>query len=144
VEAVPEIEAAGARLVVVTPQSAARAAAWRDELSLESALVVADPERTLYRALGARRPRPLWVLRPRVAAAGVRALLAGERIGMTRDDDTLQLGADVVVDRSGRIVLLHLASDAADRTPPAELVAALRGLDHPSTPGGDRRLGAPA
>jgi hypothetical protein len=63
---------------------------------------------------------------------------------MTRGDDTLQLGADVVIDRNGRIVLLHLASDAADRTSPAELVAALRRLDHPSTTDGDRRLGAPA
>lgn len=127
-EAVPEIEAAGARLVVVTPQSAARAAAWRDELSLGGALVIADPERSLYEALGARRPKPLWVLRPRVAAAGLRAVLAGERVGVTRGDDTLQLGADVVADEDGRIAFLHRASDAADRTPPDELIAVLRRL----------------
>ena len=133
-EALPEIEAAGARLVVVTPQSAARAAAWRDELSLSSALVIADPERTLYRALGARRPKPLWVLRPRVARAGVRALLAGERVGVTRGDDTLQLGADVVVDKDGQIAFLHLAADAADRAPPEELIAVLRRLDSAATP----------
>ena len=133
-EAFPEIEAAGTRLVVVTPQSAARAAAWRDELSLSSALVIADPERTLYRALGARRPKPLWVLRPRVARAGVRALLAGERVGVTRGDDTLQLGADVVVDKDGQIAFLHLAADAADRTPPEELIAVLRRLDSAATP----------
>ena len=133
-EALPEIEAAGARLVVVTPQSAARAAAWRDELSLSSALVIADPERTLYRALGARRPKPLWVLRPRVARAGVRALVAGERVGVTRGDDTLQLGADVVVDKDGQIAFLHLAADAADRTPPEELIAVLRRLDSAATP----------
>ena len=130
----PEIEAAGGRLVVVTPQSAARAATWRDELSLGIALVIADPERTLYRALGARRPRPLWVLRPRVATAGVRALLAGERVGVTRGDDTLQLGADVVLDTDGRIAFLHLAADAADRTPPEELIAILRRLDDAPTP----------
>ena len=127
-EAAPEIEAAGARLVVVTPQSAARAAAWRDELALGNALVIADPERTLYQALGARRPTPLWVLRPRVASAGLRALLAGERISVTRGDDTLQLGADVVLDRDGQIAFLHRASDPADRTPPEELIAALRKL----------------
>ena len=128
-EAVPEIEAAGARLVVVTPQSAARAATWRDELCLGSALVIADPERTLYRALGARRPSPLWVLRPRVASAGLRTLLAGERVSVTRGDDTLQLGADVVVNHEGQIAFLHLAADAADRTPPDELVAVLRELE---------------
>ena len=127
-EAAPEIEAAGARLVVVTPQSAARAAAWRDELALGNALVIADPERTLYQALGAHRPTPLWVLRPRVASAGLRALLAGERISVARGDDTLQLGADVVLDRDGKVAFLHRASDAADRTPPEELIAALHKL----------------
>jgi hypothetical protein len=129
VEAAPEIEAAGARLVVVTPQSADRAAAWRQEVLLGEALVIADPERTLYKAIGARRPKPLWVLRPRVAAVGLRAILAGDRPGVATGDDTLQLGADVVVDRGGQIAFLHLASDAADRTPPEELVAVLRGLD---------------
>ena len=127
-EAVPEIEAAGAGLVVVTPQSAVRAAGWRDELSLSGAVVIADPERTLYEALGARHPPPFWLLRPRVVAAGVRALIARERVRWTSGDDTLQLGADVVVDRNGDIAYLHLASDAADRTVPEDLVAVVRQL----------------
>lgn len=142
VEAVPEIEDAGARLVIVTPQTAARAAAWRDEFSFGGALVIADPECTLYAALGARRPAPLWALRPRVMTAGVRALLAGERVGVTRGDDTLQLGADVVVDRDGQIAFIHLASDAADRTPPEELVAVLHAVGHRSPLGADRGLRA--
>lgn len=141
-EALPEIEAAGARLIVVTPQSAARAAAWRDELSLRDALVIADPERTLYQSLGARRPKPLWVLRPRVAAAGLRAVLAGERVSVTRGDDTLQLGADVVVDQDGQIAFLHLASDAADRTPPEELISILRRLDDAPTASTSREIPA--
>ena len=77
------------------------------------------------------------MLRTRVATAGIRALLAGERVGVTRGDDTLQLGADAVLDRDGRIAFLHLAADAADRTPPDELVAVLRGLRDPATPGAD-------
>jgi len=129
VEAVPEIEDADARLVVVTPQPAARAAAWRDELSLGKAVVIADPECTLYDSLRARHPAPLWLLRPRVAIAGVRALMGGERPGWTPGDDTRQLGADVVVDRDGQIAYLHRASDAADRTPPEHLLAVLRRLD---------------
>ena len=127
-EAAAEIEAAGARLIVVTPQSADRAATWRDEVSLGEALVIADPKRTLYKSLGARRPKPLWVLRPRVAFVGIRAILAGDRPGVTKGDDTLQLGADVVVDSDGQIAFLHLASDAADRTPPDELIAVVRRL----------------
>lgn len=93
--------------------------------------MIADPERTLYEAVGARRPVPLWLLRPRVVVAGMRALVARERVGRAPGDDTLQLGADVVVDRNGRIAYLHLASDAADRTRPKDLVAVVRGLDDP-------------
>ena len=128
-EAVREIETAGAGLVVVTPQSAARAADWRDELSLSSAVVIADPERTLLKALGARHPPPFWLLRPRVVTAAVQALIARESIRWSFDDDPLQLGADVVVDRDGHIAYLHLASDAADRTSPEDLVAVVRQLD---------------
>ena len=113
----------------MTPQSAARAAGWRDELSLSGAVVIADPERTLYKALGARRPLPLWLFRPRMVAAGVRAVIAREPIGRSSGDDTLQLGADVVIDSDGRIAYLHLASDATDRTTPADLVAVVRRLD---------------
>ena len=128
-EAVSEIEAAGGALVVVTPQSAARAADWRDELSLSAAVVIADPERTLYKALGARRPLPFWLVRPRIVTAGVRALGSGERVRWSFGDDALQLGADVVVDRDGHIAYLNLASDAADRTAPEALVAVVRQLD---------------
>jgi hypothetical protein len=123
----------------VTPQPPARAAGWRDELSLGDALVVADPERTLYRALRARRPTPLWLLRPRVVSAGLRALVARERAGWMAGDDPLQLGADVVVDGEGRIAFLHLASDAADRTPPEKLVAVLGRLGQPSSVTGAAR-----
>jgi len=71
-------------------------------------------------------------------SAGVRALLARERTGVTRGDDTLQLGADVVIDRDGQIAFLHLASDAADRTAPEELVSVLRGLDRRRADPADR------
>ncbi len=126
--AIPEITAAGAGVVVVTPQSSARAGAWRDELGLRAALVLADPDRTLYRALGARRPVPFWVVRPRVLSAGLRAVRAREALALAPGDDALQLGADLVIDRQGRIVLLHLGRDAADRVPPEDLIAVVRGL----------------
>lgn len=90
--------------------------------------MLADPQRTLYAALGARRPRPLWMLRPRVIGAGLRAVAARERASVTRGDDTLQQGVDVVTDAQGRIAFVHRAADPADRTPPDELVAVLHSL----------------
>ena len=128
-EAIPEIEQAGGSLIVVTPQNAERTVVWRDEIGLAKALVLADPKRTLYRALGALRPRPTWILRPRVLAAGLRAFLARERVSVTKGDDTLLLGIDLVVDAGGRIAFIHRARDAADRTPPVTLVDIVRGLD---------------
>ncbi len=95
-------------------------------------LVIADPRRTLYRSLGALRPRPVWILRPRVLAAGLRAFLARERVSVTKGDDTLLLGIDLVVDATGRIALIHRARDAADRLPPSGLIDVLIGLE-PST-----------
>ena len=77
-----QIQDAGARLVVVTQQSSARATAWRDELTLEGAIVVANPERTSYRALGARRPAPPWLFRPGVKV-GLGARAAREPVGWT-------------------------------------------------------------
>lgn len=112
----------------MTPQNVTRAASWRHELDLAGTLVLADPARTLYRALGARRPAPLWVLRRRVTVAGVRALLTGERLAWARGDDPLLLGVDAVTDRGGRIAFLHRAADPADRTPPDDLIAVARGL----------------
>ena len=92
--------------------------------------MIADPQRTLYTALGARRPAPLWMLRPRVVGAGLRAVAAREPVSVTRGDDTLQQGVDVVIDAEGDIAFIHRAADPADRTAPGELVAVLRGLGH--------------
>ena len=74
--------------------------------------------------------------------AGLRALAAGERVGFARSDDTLQLGADVVIDRGGRIAFQHLAADAADRVPPDQLLAVLGELNRDAPTGGDRGLEA--
>ena len=53
------------------------------------------------------------------------ALSRRERVAVMRGGDTLQLGADVVLDGDGRIAFPHLAVDTADRTPPEELIAVL-------------------
>lgn len=70
------------------------------------------------------------MLRPRVVGAGLRAVAARERASVTRGDDTLQQGVDVVTDAQGRIAFVHRAADPADRTPPGELVEVLRGPGH--------------
>jgi hypothetical protein len=75
------------------------------------------------------------MLRPRVVGAGLRAVAARERASVTRGDDTLQQGVDVVTDAQGRIAFVHRPSDPADRTSPDALVAVLRRLGRGSGEG---------
>ncbi len=50
---------------------------------------------------------------------------------MTKGDDTLLLGIDLVVDAGGRIAFIHRATDAADRSSPAELIDVLLSIASP-------------
>lgn len=111
------------------PIDARRAGLWREMEGYEDITTLADPERTLYRALGAARPRvPLWTLRPATLVAGVRALRRGVRPTHVKGDDALQLGLDAITDRGGEIVRLHRASSASDRLAPLELVREIAAL----------------
>lgn len=71
---------------------------------------------------------------------GVKAIFGREKVGFVRGDDSWQLGADVVIDTEGRIAFLHLAKDAADRVPPEELIAVVRGLESEPPAGDEGRL----
>ena len=111
------------------PIDATRASLWREMEGLEDVVTLADPARSLSRALGAGRPRvPLWMFRPRDLLAGLAALRGGRRPRITSGDDGLQLGVDAVVAADGEVVVLHRARSASDRLPPAELVRRVEAL----------------
>ena len=85
--------------------------------------VVADEKAVVYRALGTRRQDPVRLIGGSVLA-GLKSARQGLVPKLTRAD-MLRLGADVAVDASGEIVLLHLASSPDDRLPIEDLVDAL-------------------
>jgi hypothetical protein len=123
------IRAAGGELVIVLPIDATRATLWREMEGLEDVTTLADPEHSLYRALGAGRPRlPLWMFRPREVLAGLVALREGRRPRFAKGDDGLQLGVDAIVAADGEVVVLHRARSASDRLAPAELVRRIESL----------------
>lgn len=105
------------------------AAAYRRHLGLDEidVPVLVDPDRAMYRALGASRGSLRRVWSPGTLAMYARLLRAGRRLQRS-DEDTRQLGADVVIDRRGRVHRLWLP-DGPDRRPPvSELVDAVAEL----------------
>lgn len=112
-----------ATVAVVTFAEPARLAAYRAHLEVSFA-VVSDPDRRLYRLVGAERGshRQVW-------SAGTlrmygRLLRKGRRLRRPTED-LRQLGADVVVGRDGRVRLLTLPSSPDARPPVSDLIAAL-------------------
>ncbi len=112
-----------AQIAVVTFAPPERLAAYRDHLKLPFD-VVADPQRALYRLLGAERGsnRQVWSLG--TIQMYVRLIRAGRRVRRP-DDDIHQLGADAVIGRDGTLRYLSLPATPADRPPISELLAAL-------------------
>ncbi len=89
--------------------------------------VLADPERTLYGLLGARRGSLRQVWSPGTLAMYARLLRQGRRL-QRPEEDTRQLGADAVVDRSGRLHRVWLPSGPDQRPAISEIVDAVREL----------------
>lgn len=116
--AAPPIE-----LVVVTFTDAVeRLAAHRRHLGLDGPLV-GDPDRRLYRAVGAGQGRRRDVWSRGTLAAYARLIRRGRRLQRS-DGDTRQLGADIVIDPTGVVRRVWLPS-GPDRRPAAdEIVAA--------------------
>jgi hypothetical protein len=86
--------------------------------------VVADPDATLYDALGTQRKSGyLSLMRGQVGPA-LKSAREGKFAHLTRAD-MLRLGADVAIGADGEILKLHLATSPEDRIEMRELVAAL-------------------
>jgi len=88
--------------------------------------IFGDPERHAYRAMGFERAswRRVW-LEPRVWARYAVLLSRGRRAKPV-DQDTQQLGGDVVLDREGRITWIYRSDGPEDRPPVERVLAAMR------------------
>ena len=110
-----------AHLAVVTfAGDLAAAAAHHRHLGLGEAdiPVLVDPDRALYGRLGAARGTLRRVWSPGTLALYARLLRQGRRLRRS-GEDTRQLGADVVIDREGRVHRLWLP-EGPDRRPPVD------------------------
>jgi peroxiredoxin len=114
-------------LVVVTfTDQVERLAAHRRHLGLTTP-VVADPDRLLYRSIGADRGRLRDVWSPGTISSYATLIRRGRRLRRPTED-TRQLGADLVVDRSGTIRAVWLPSGPDHRPTPDQIVDAVRAI----------------
>lgn len=96
---------------------------WLDETSAPLTLLL-DPERKAYRAYGLEYSIfRSWA--PNVWLSYVQLILNGRKWRGIQDDSG-QLGGDVVVDSNGRVRLIYRSHDPTDRPDIHTLLAALR------------------
>jgi len=92
----------------------------------DSISLLADEGRTVYRAYGMRVGSLREIYSPQVIAKYARLIRGGMKMQMKTDEDTRQLGGDVIVGRDGRIILAHCSKNQADRPSVETLIAAIR------------------
>jgi hypothetical protein len=88
--------------------------------------LLADEGRTVYKAYGMRIGALREIYSPQVIAKYARLIRGGMKMRMKTDEDTRQLGGDVIVGADGRIILAHCSKNQADRPSVETLVAAIR------------------
>ena len=114
----------GVEVVVVSFAAPASLGAYRDRFGFEGAVLLSDVDRAAYEAFGFTRGSAARVwLSPKVWLRYARLLRAGRRLEKP-EEDTLQLGGDVLV-RDGRVTWVHRSAGPDDRPALGELRAAV-------------------
>jgi hypothetical protein len=88
--------------------------------------LLADEGRTVYKAYGMRIGSLRQIYSPEVIAKYARLIRGGMKMRMKTDEDTRQLGGDVIVGADGRIILAHCSKNQTDRPSVETLATALR------------------
>ncbi|MCA1724507.1 MAG: hypothetical protein LC748_09730 [Thermomicrobia bacterium] len=92
----------------------------------DSIPLLADEGRTVYQSYGMRVGTLREIYSPQVIAKYARLIQGGMKMRLKTDEDTRQLGGDVIVGPDGRIILAHCSKNQADRPSVETLIAAIR------------------
>lgn len=116
----------GLRIAIVAFAASKALARYESSLGLGDTVVLADPARASYSAFGFGRGSltRVW-LDPRVWARYLSLVARGRRLAAP-NQDTLQLGGDVLVRADGRIGWIYRSRGPADRPSIAAIAAARR------------------
>jgi peroxiredoxin Q/BCP len=88
--------------------------------------VGADKEKRVFELYGAGRGKLTMMLKPHVLTRTIGVTLKGYMHGMPGGDE-LQLPADFIIGKDGKVELAHYGTDPTDSLPVDELLAALGG-----------------
>jgi peroxiredoxin len=124
-EAYPEIQAAGAEVVLVTMDDPARLHAFKEHWQLPF-VCLADPKQEGYRAFQCPRGSWLAVAGPSMWWRAIKSLFR-HGAGLVRGDP-LQLPGSFIIDRDGMLRFVHRSRHSADWASPDQLLDALRAL----------------
>jgi peroxiredoxin len=120
-----QVEAAGARLVLIGQLTPRHASHFRRRREIELP-VLADEQRASYKAAGAKIATVSELVGPTVVAKGVAtAMRTGLRQTRTIGHPA-QLGGAMVITPDGLIAWSHMSEDASDNAEPEEILEALR------------------
>jgi peroxiredoxin len=119
-----ELETLAVDVCVVTFAADFMARAYVEETGLSWPLL-ADPERTLYRAYGMLEASFWDVWGPSTWLAYARELMRGQKLHES-DEDVSQRGGDVLIDPDGFVRLHHVGRGPADRPRVESILAVVR------------------
>ena len=121
-----EIEAAGASLTLIGQLTPKHAAHFRRRQGIELR-ILADNDRTSYKAAGAKMGSIGELIGPKVVAKGALTTLQTGRFQTRTIGHPAQLGGAMVITPDGTVVWSHMAQDASDNASADEILAALTG-----------------
>lgn len=121
-----EFEAAGARLVVIGQGTPEHGREFQRVNHVEGLEILVDRGRESYDAAGAKVATVGELLGPKVVAKGTISSLRTRLPQMATKGHPAQLGGVLLALPDGTIPYAHLARDASDNPPNAEVLAAVR------------------
>jgi peroxiredoxin len=119
-----DVRALGAEVAVIGNGTPFMAQAFVEDYAF-AVPVFTNPERDVYRALGAKRPSPAFIFRPPFWINSVRAFRAGFRQGPLQGDRA-QLGGVFIVLPGGAMPFAHRSVVAGDIPSNARVLQELR------------------
>ena len=118
--------ALGARVVLVGLGTVDETARFKSRFDLPFDMI-ADPERTLFKAFGLKRPSTGKLLSVGMAVKGVSAMLRGHGMGVPQGD-VRQLPGVFIIDAGGRMRYRYYAEGPADHPEPEALFDVLQSI----------------
>ena len=119
-----QIEASGARLVLIGQATPKHAAHYRRRFAPDIQ-ILADEDRSTYKTIGAVRGGASELISPSVIGKGLVRSAKNRTVQGRPIGDVRQLGGTVIVMPDGKIPWSHMSTDAADNATIDEILAAL-------------------